>query len=55
MKTTDKAELFETSPIPVAVTKLCIPTVLDFFSLDRDLPVRELRDLRCRRYAALPR
>ena len=28
MKTTDKAELFETSPIPVAVTKLCIPTVL---------------------------
>ena len=28
MKTTDKAELFETSPIPIAVTKLCIPTVL---------------------------
>ena len=28
MKTTDKAELFETSPIPVAVTKPCIPTVL---------------------------
>lgn len=28
MKTTDKAELFETSPIPVAITKLCIPTVL---------------------------
>lgn len=28
MKNTDKTEVFESTPMPTAVAKLCIPTVL---------------------------
>ncbi len=28
MKNTDKTEIFESTPMPTAVAKLCIPTVL---------------------------
>lgn len=28
MKNTDKIEIFESTPMPTAVAKLCIPTVL---------------------------